>query len=88
MNKLLNFTYSIIRRFFGNHNNQTYIRNNQYYDKYGMLHMKRYLDYLDGCDGYNSYGSTIFDNSILEYLNSLIRKSLKNCQVQDMIARS
>ena len=79
MNKLLKLIYSIISRFSGNHNNQAYIRNNQYYDEYGMLHMKRYLDYLDGCDGYNSYGSSFFENSdfgLSEFPNSQIFKEL------------
>lgn len=79
MNKLFKLIYSIISRFSGNHNNQAYIRNNQYYDKYGMLHMKRYLDYLDGCDGYNSYGSSVFENAdfgLSEFPNSQIFKEL------------
>ena len=44
-----------------------------------MLHMKRYLDYLDGCDGYNSYGSSVFENSdfgLSEFPNSQIFKEL------------
>lgn len=85
MLKILQFVYCLILNI---RDDKSLIKNNQYYDKYGMLHMKRYHDYLDECDGYNSYGSTILTTRILEYLNSLIRKSLKNCQVQDMIARS
>ena len=46
MNKLLKLIYSIISRFSGNHNNQAYIRNNQYYDKYVAFHIYRNIGYF------------------------------------------
>ena len=44
--------------------NRMSIKNQQYYDEYGSLHMKRYLDYLDLSDDYQPYICTLDDTDL------------------------